>query len=427
MNFKNNRILIVDDNSSIHEDYQKIFSNREIRENPSLKKLSLELFGESEKINSKEVKFELDFVFQGKEALEKVKQSLEKKMPYSMAFMDVRMPPGWDGIETIKQIWNVDNRIQMVICTAYSDYSWVEILENFENSESLLILKKPFESMEVLQLAYSLTTRWSLARQVELKGEGLESLIELRTKELNEKSLKLFEAEKMASIGILAGGVAHEFNNLNAIILGYADLSLMDKELKSTLKSNLEKIKVASLKGKDIAENLLILAGKDSDIKQKIRLNDLVTQSINLFQSYGNKESIVITTEIKDSLAILGDQRMLSQVIQNILKNAEESMIDTNSGQILVKIFAENNWAYITIEDQGIGIKSENLKNIFSPFYSTKGVYSIDGSKQSRYKGTGLGLSVCQAIIINHGGEIAVASKEKIGTTFTIKIPVTNN
>lgn len=423
MNFKNNRILIVDDNPSIHEDYQKIFVDRLSRVNSNLEKLSQAIFGEEDLSVRDDLKFELDFAFQGKEALEKVVASLENNLPYSMAFMDVRMPPGWDGIETIKRIWEVDPRIQMVVCTAYSDYSWFEILDSIEHSEGLLILKKPFESTEVLQMAYALTTRWGLARQAELKGEELEALVKIRTEELHKKSLALYETEKLASIGVLAGGVAHEFNNINAIILGFAELALMDKNMSEQIIEYFQKIRVASLRGKAISKNLLLFAGKGIFDKRDIKIKDLISQALVLLNNEILNEKIEVIKDIDNAISISIDYGMMLQVLQNLIKNALESMVDKAKRQLRIQLQNDKEWVYISIEDTGSGISRDNMKNIFNPFYSTKGAHAKGETLQSKYQGTGLGLSVSHAIVNNHNGDISVYSVDGQGTTFTIKLP----
>src|SRR5258705_6555896 len=113
--------------------------------------------------------FELDSAFQGKEGLEMVKKALEEGRPYAVAFVDVRMPPGWDGIETITRIWEVDPNLQIVVCTAYADYSWEEIRAKVGQPDSLLVLKKPFDNIEVQQLAHALTKKWLVNHQSALQ------------------------------------------------------------------------------------------------------------------------------------------------------------------------------------------------------------------------------------------------------------------
>ena len=131
----------------------------------------------------------LDSAYQGAEALDKVKASLEAELPYAMAFIDMRMPPGWDGVETVEKLWQVDPALQIVICTAYSDYSWTEVLTKLEVCDRLLILKKPFDAIEVYQLASTLTTKWTLAKQASFKMDTLEQAVETRTRELSDANL----------------------------------------------------------------------------------------------------------------------------------------------------------------------------------------------------------------------------------------------
>ncbi len=184
----NRRILIIDDNPAIHEDFNKILGRT--RSNASaLNDAEASLFGEDPSPASRSSEptaiFEMDSAFQGKEGLELVKKAIAEGRPYAMAFVDVRMPPGWDGIETIQHIWKVDQDIQIVICTAYSDYSWEEMTANPQRMDSLLILKKPFDNIEVVQLAHALTKKWTLAKQARLSLENLDRLVAQRTKDLN--------------------------------------------------------------------------------------------------------------------------------------------------------------------------------------------------------------------------------------------------
>src|SRR5438105_3431968 len=124
-NGKNSRVLIVDDNQAIHADFQKILSPDKNGVPDDISTVEESLFGEDAKkdFGGRDC-FHLSSAFQGKEALDLVRQALEQRQPYAMAFMDMRMPPGWDGVETTIKIWEIDPDLQIVICTAYSDHSW---------------------------------------------------------------------------------------------------------------------------------------------------------------------------------------------------------------------------------------------------------------------------------------------------------------
>ena len=189
------RILIVDDNESIHSDLKKILAppkqDLDLLEDEAL------LFGARP---APEVEFFIDSAFQGQEGLEMLQESLAADHPYALAFVDVRMPPGWDGIETISHLWAVDAHLQVVICTAYSDYNWADIERRLGLSHNLVILKKPFDPIEVTQLAHALTAKWQAARQVSLQMDKLDRLVEERTSELLSTVKQLEEARMQAEL-----------------------------------------------------------------------------------------------------------------------------------------------------------------------------------------------------------------------------------
>lgn len=155
------RLLVIDDNRAIHEDFRKI-----LIPNPALSALEnmeADLFGENIEIKERQC-FTIDSAFQGKEGLELVRAAMAKSLPYALAFVDMRMPPGWDGIETIQHIWEEDPELQVVICSAYSDHSWSEISHRLGNSDRLLILKKPFDNVEITQMAHAMSRKCVLNR-----------------------------------------------------------------------------------------------------------------------------------------------------------------------------------------------------------------------------------------------------------------------
>jgi two-component system, NtrC family, sensor kinase len=178
---KNQRILVIDDNPAIHEDFRKIFQSNSADE--ELDAAEAEFFGDAPSA-APAAAFTLDSALQGQEGLAMVQAALAEGRPYAMAFVDVRMPPGWDGIETIARIWEVYPDLQVVICTAYSDYSWDEMLAKLGASDQLVILKKPFDNIEVLQLASALTAKWHLLQEVKGRIERLEATASSRAAEL---------------------------------------------------------------------------------------------------------------------------------------------------------------------------------------------------------------------------------------------------
>ena len=190
----NNRILLVDDNPAIHEDFRKILLGS-ARKRSELDAIESVLF-DTPHIPVNVTTFELESAYQGKEALEKVKLAVKKGTPYAMAFVDVRMPPGWDGVETIEHLWKVDPALQVVVCTAYSDYSWEKMTVRLGVNDNLVILKKPFDNIEVLQLAHALTKKWHVTEQAQLRVETLDRMVMERTRALESTNAELRRSEE---------------------------------------------------------------------------------------------------------------------------------------------------------------------------------------------------------------------------------------
>ncbi|QXI16820.1 GGDEF/EAL domain-containing response regulator [Pseudomonas hamedanensis] len=182
----NRRVLIVDDSASIHEDFAKILSPVAL-DDDGLGATENLLFGTPSA--APPLRFELDSAFQGHQALEKIEAALASQRPYAMAFIDMRMPPGWDGLETIERLWRVDPKLQVALCTAYSDYSWEDIDQRLALNDRLLILKKPFDAIEIRQMASALTVKWQMTEDAALKMNLLEQAVEERTRELSDANI----------------------------------------------------------------------------------------------------------------------------------------------------------------------------------------------------------------------------------------------
>jgi PAS domain S-box-containing protein len=186
---KNLRILVVDDNRAVHDDFRKILCSGQ-ESSAGLAAAEEVLFGEPVAAGQVPA-FEIDSAYQGEEGLARTRQAAAAGRPYALAFVDVRMPPGWDGVETSVRLWEHCPDLQIVICTAYSDYSWNNMLARLGNNDQLVILKKPFDTMEVLQLANALTEKWRLHQEAALKLEQLEKLVQERTSDLHSANESL--------------------------------------------------------------------------------------------------------------------------------------------------------------------------------------------------------------------------------------------
>jgi len=185
----NRRILVIDDNRAIHDDFRKIFEPAFASAQP-LAESGNALFGD-ETLSVPRPLFQVDFASQGSEGAALVERARAENDPYAMAFVDMRMPPGWDGIETTLRLWELDPRVQIVICTAFSDHSWESILRRLGHSDRWLILKKPFDNIEVLQVASALTHKWRVTEDAESQVRHLKTLLERRSAELRAAQSEL--------------------------------------------------------------------------------------------------------------------------------------------------------------------------------------------------------------------------------------------
>jgi diguanylate cyclase len=181
------RILVIDDNPAIHQDYRKIL----VADGKALtSEAEAGLFGEQQPDTARP-RFDMDSAMQGRDGVELARAALADGRPYSVAFVDMRMPPGWDGLETVEQLWKIDPDVQVVICSAYTDYDWLELLARLGHSDKLIVVKKPFEPIEILQGASALSQKWQNARALKRHVESLELVVTDRTSGLEAANRQL--------------------------------------------------------------------------------------------------------------------------------------------------------------------------------------------------------------------------------------------
>src|ERR1700689_1214016 len=181
------RILVIDDNPVIHEDYRKIL----VADGRALtSEAEAGLFGE-QKLETARPRFDMDSAMQGRDGVELARAALVEGRPYSVAFVAMRMPPGRDGLETVEQLWKIDPDVQVVICSAYTDYDWLELLARLGHSDKLIVVKKPFEPVEILQCASALSQKWQNARALKRHVESLELVVTDRTSGLETANRQL--------------------------------------------------------------------------------------------------------------------------------------------------------------------------------------------------------------------------------------------
>jgi signal transduction histidine kinase len=425
------RIIIVDDNPAIHEDFRKLFASRSSEET-AFDQLESEVLGTpGQPVAHQE--FDLDSAFQGKEGLEKVTAALTAGRPYTVAFVDVRMPPGWDGIETIERLWQVDRSIQVVICTAYSDYSWEQVRQRLGNSDSLLVLKKPFDTVEVLQIAHTLTRKWELSRDARLSIEELDRKVAERTQALEQEMVErarieenLRQSQKMEAVGQLAAGIAHDFNNLLTVIQGYAGLMSAAPDDQSMGEKSLREISLAAQRGATLIRQMLVFSRKDPVDQRALDLNEVLGRASGFLHRVIGAQIKLQVEPAATPAWLIADECSLDQIIMNLAVNARDAM---PAGGVLTMTAAvteldaasirsrtpapDGPHVCLTISDTGCGMDAATLSHIFEPFFTTK---------KSGF-GTGLGLSTVYGIVQQHDGWIDVSSQPGQGTTFRIYFP----
>ena len=431
------RILLVDDNPAIHQDFLKILAQNRHERDALFTQDEKIIFGDSHPEHSFK-DFEVDSAYQGQEAMAMLERSIQENRPYALAFVDIRMPPGWDGLETIVHLWRVCPDLQIVICTAYSDFSWNDINLRFGHSDKLLILKKPFDNIEVLQLAHTLSEKWLLTNQVKKQLADLDHLVSIRTAELqnvneqlkfqmdNQKRLEeqVRQKHKVEAVGRLSAGIAHEFNNILMIITGFVDVLRADLRFDRETKELLNGIKDASTRASRLVQQLLAFGGKQFLRPQALHIRDILKSLSSILNRTLEDKVKLIFNEAPDAPMIWGDPGLLSQVIMNLVLNACDAM--PNGGKIIIETrlteitdntrhpeIRSGRFLLLKFQDTGIGIKPEDLSHIFEPFFTTK----------EMGKRVGMGLAETLGIVKQHAGWIDVQSSPGQGTIFHLYFP----
>jgi len=242
----------------------------------------------------------------------------------------------------------------------------------------------------------------------------LETKVQERTQQIKEMQSVIIRSEKLASLGELAAGIAHELNNpLTGIVL-HASIIENNSELPPSLKEELHTITWEADRCARIVKNLLDFSRKTEPSKTMNSVNDIIDHALGLVQNLATFQDIEIVKMYADDLPELCvDTSQMEQVFVNMFVNASQAMVDGGRLTLRTGLDSEGTAVLIRVEDTGQGIPEENVGRIFDPFFSTKGA-----------RGTGLGLSVSYGIIEGHGGTIVVDSEMEKGTVFTITIPV---
>jgi two-component system sensor histidine kinase/response regulator len=420
------KVIVIDDNPEIFKDFCKILIKE--KDTHDLDEMEADLFGHPQRAagSSSMYKCELGYAPQGKDGVTKIKQAIEEGSPFSLAFVDMRMPPGWDGIETIKNIREIDPAIQTVICTAYSDYSWEEIVRRLGLTDNLLILKKPFDPAEVSQIAITMTTKWILTKRAEMKMHDLEEMITRQTMDL---FIAKEQAEKAnQSKSDFLASMSHEIRTPMTGVIGMSEL-LLNTDLDEEQRNYVEAINSSSEMLLTIINDILdfskIEAGELTLESAPFDLEKAVEDVARILAPRADKKGVNLSVSFPPQVPrqVIGDLVRVRQIIFNLTGN---SVKFTDEGNISIRVEMEETddnirrtgQFHIEIKDTGIGMKPETVDHLFERFFQA------EGSTTRKYGGTGLGLSITKRLVEIMGGTITVSSAPGRGAVFLVKLPL---
>jgi len=456
------RIMIVDDNTAIHHDFRQILerTSRAARA-ASLDDLERELGGDPALPAAIAApSYDLAFVHQGEDAIRAVSQARTTDHPFACAFVDIRMPPGIDGIETIARMWQCQPELEVVLCSAYSDYSWEEIVRRLNPADRLVVLRKPFDPMEVRQLAACLSEKWLRGRLLDDRLRNLEAQVqtevETRLRERSRHEDEQRRSRRLEALGQLAAGIAHEINtptqfassNLEYLaeivpVLGEA-LAEQRACLAGLARGELTIAEACARADQLAYDEALAEAPKAiADARTGISRISRVVQSVRSHAHLRDRECLVavdVNEQVRSALElarneykhdadavieldevprVMGDAGDLCLAILNLIVNAAHAMRDHRSndrarGVLTVATRYANHQVEISIGDTGPGIPVEIRDRVFEPFFTTKPVG----------QGTGQGLSIARATIVErHRGTLRFETEAGVGTVFLIGLP----
>lgn len=318
---------------------------------------------------------------------------------------DLRME-GMDGLTLLHKARKLDPHFVGMIFTAYMDIDC--IMQAVSDDAVWRYIAKP----------------WQDSRELIIAVKNAIELYETRIAKHHAEE-QLARAERLAALGHLVTGIAHQFNNINVGIMGYTQMALADRKIAAETRDHLEHIQLFAKRGTQIVKELSAF----SDQSQlwgfsRTDLTHLTEETLSLFEKNLASEGVRIERALQPTPMVEANVGLVKQLLANFLINASHATAGKNERLVRIETGTEGERAFVRISDNGCGIPKKYLARIFDPFYTTKGAQAPSGSPQATLPGVGLGLSLCQTIAQNHDGEITVTSEVGKGSTFTFWLPI---
>ena len=405
----NRHILLVDDEPKILEELKKVLAPTQSG-NTELSELENRLFNTSETKRKPATVYDVHCCSQGDEAVRVVQEALENENPFAVAFLDIRMPPGPDGVTTAEQIRKLDPNIQIVMMTGYSDFDISEIAHRVPPEDKLLYMQKPIHSQEIRQFALALTAKWQS-----------DTLLHLQNQKLTESNEYLKEHDRLKSEFVMT--VSHELRTPLTIfknILSNAMAGVMGKVPPKLLR-NLEMADEAIGRLTSIINDFLDVSklevGKMKLHPEVLGVQQTVCKLVEMIQFVTDSKSIELDLLVPEKeLYIYADYEKITRVINNLIENATK-FVPENAGKIVIEVEERGDRVGINVRDNGPGIHGDDKEKVFDRFVQVE--KHIGPGKH----GTGLGLAICRELIQLHSGRIWIEDNPTGGAVFKILLP----
>jgi signal transduction histidine kinase len=405
----NNRILLVDDEPRILDELGKVLSPVE-RNNAELNELGNRLFNNSKTNRRKAASYNVCCCRQGDEAIHEVQESIEKNEPFAVAFIDIRMPPGLDGVSAAEEIRKLDPNVQIVMMTGFSDFDISEISHRIPPEDKLLYMQKPIHSQEIRQFALALTAKWQS-----------DYLLHLQNHKLIENNEYLKEHDRLKSEFVMT--VSHELRTPLTIfknILSNAMAGVMGKVPPKLLR-NLEMADEAIGRLTSIINDFLDVSklevGKMKLFQEVLCIQTVINDLVEMIRFVTDAKNIQLDLVLPENdLFVNADHEKITRVINNIIENATK-FVPEDTGKIVVRVEDKGERLRISVEDNGPGIHGDDKEKVFDQFMQVE--KHIGPGKH----GTGLGLAICRDLIQLHSGRIWIENNPGGGAIFRILLP----